>query len=65
MTEHKKFADVSNKVAENNQRVCPECSYVFRGNGWDGIDSHWKAKHDHIMPYKDAWTLIKAENYKS
>jgi hypothetical protein len=28
------------------QRVCPECSYQFRGNGWDGIDGHWRAKHE-------------------
>lgn len=63
MTKQQKFNDASKEVG--NHRVCPECSHVFRGNGWDGIDAHWKAKHEHIMPYKDAWTLIKAETYKS
>ena len=36
-------------------RVCPECTHVFQGNGWDGIDAHWRAGHEVIMPYKDFW----------
>ncbi|MFT4116541.1 hypothetical protein [Bradyrhizobium sp.] len=44
-------------------KVCPECQHVFQGNGWDGIDAHWRAKHDHIMPYEEAWPLIRAETY--
>ena len=34
-------------------RVCPVCGYEFQGNGWDGIDFHWPAKHDDVMPYPD------------
>jgi|HubBroStandDraft_6_1064221.scaffolds.fasta_scaffold1518772_1 hypothetical protein len=26
-------------------KICPECDHVFLGNGWDGIDAHWKARH--------------------
>ena len=44
--------------------ICPECNHVFGGNGWDGIDSHWRAKHEHIMPYEKAWPLIRNGNYK-
>jgi hypothetical protein len=41
-------------------KVCPECSHVFRGGTWGGIDAHWKTFHNHIMPYKEAWPIIKA-----
>ncbi|SDR55805.1 hypothetical protein SAMN05519103_05201 [Rhizobiales bacterium GAS113] len=44
-------------------KVCPECGHVFQGNGWDGIDAHWKAKHGDVMPYKEAWKLIKSGTY--
>jgi hypothetical protein len=45
------------------QKICPECGHTFRGNGFDGIDAHWRAKHEHLMPYKKAWPLIKAGTY--
>ena len=32
-------------------KVCPECWYVFKGNGWDGIDAHWRPRHEDVMPY--------------
>jgi hypothetical protein len=40
--------------------ACPECGYVFRGGTWGGIDAHWKALHNEIMPYRDAWPIIRA-----
>lgn len=46
-------------------KVCPECGHVFKGNGWDGIDAHWKSKHDTVMPYAEAWPLLKANRYLS
>jgi len=46
-------------------KVCPECGHFFQGNGWDGIDAHWRARHDHVMPYAEAWPLIKSGQYES
>tara|TARA_R110002110_G_scaffold137735_2_gene323082 strand:+ start:9458 stop:9718 length:261 start_codon:yes stop_codon:yes gene_type:complete len=51
--------------AKASPKVCPECGHVFKGNGWDGIDAHWKAKHEDIMPYEDAWPLLKAGTYNA
>ncbi|MCK5744787.1 MAG: hypothetical protein KAH44_01160 [Oricola sp.] len=45
--------------------VCPECGHVFQGNGWDGIDAHWRSKHENVMPYEEAWPLLKAGKYPS
>lgn len=44
-------------------KVCPECGHVFKGAGWDGIDAHWKSKHEDIMPYEEAWPLLKSGTY--
>jgi len=43
--------------------VCPECDHPFRGKGFDGIDAHWRAKHEHIIPYSEAWPLIRSGTY--
>jgi len=43
-------------------RVCPECGHVFKGNGWDGIDAHWRAKHEQIMPYEAFWDGLCPEH---
>lgn len=53
---------VKEKPAE--KKVCPECGHVFKGNGWDGIDAHWKSKHEDVMPYEEAWPLLKGGTYK-
>jgi hypothetical protein len=45
-------------------KVCPECGHTFRGNGWDGLDAHWKAKHEAVMSYALAWPLIQSNRYK-
>lgn len=47
------------KTGSGNQRVCPECGYAFQGGTWGGIDAHWKAFHRDIMPYSNAWPIIK------
>jgi len=47
----------------SGQKACPECGHQFQGNGWDGIDAHWKSPrvgHEHVMPYKEAWPIIRA-----
>jgi len=44
--------------------VCPECGHQFKGNSWGGIDAHWKANHENIMLYDEAWPLIKSGQYQ-
>ena len=39
-------------------RVCPECGHRFRGNGWDGIDAHWRAKHESVLSYEHFWATL-------
>ena len=51
------------RLRGDQRKVCPECRHIFKGNGWDGIDAHWKSKHEAIMPYEDAWPLLKAGRY--
>lgn len=46
------------------ENVCPECGHQFRGNGFDGIDAHWRANHEHQMPYRVAWPMIQSGTYR-
>jgi hypothetical protein len=46
-------------------KICPECAHRFQGNGWDGIDAHWKAKHESVMPYREAWPLLRDGAYRA
>jgi hypothetical protein len=46
----------SSRRLENGQRrECPKCDKVFQGNGWDGIDAHWRAKHEREIRYEEFW----------
>lgn len=47
----------------DDKKICPECGHVFKGNGWDGIDAHWRSKHEAKMPYEQAWPLLKSGKY--
>ena len=51
---------VSQKV--ETPSICPECGHVFQGNGWDGIDAHWRANHEQVMPYKEFWASLCPEH---
>lgn len=42
-----------------NPKTCPECGYVFKGKGWDGVDAHWRSKHEEVMPYERACRSLK------
>lgn len=55
------------KVAkpQSEAKVCPEYGHVFKGNGWDGVDAHWKSRHESIMPYVKAWPFLKSGTYKA
>lgn len=48
------------RTAPPDAKTCPECGHAFRGGSWGGIDAHWKALHGGIMPYRDAWPIIRA-----
>lgn len=45
------------------QKTCPICGHRFKGNGWDGIDAHWRSRHEEILPYERAWPLIRSGRY--
>ncbi len=34
------------RLEPGQRRECPECGHAFQGKGWDGIDAHWKARHE-------------------
>jgi hypothetical protein len=52
------------KKTPSPANVCPECDHQFRGNGFDGIDAHWRAKHESLMPDRVAWPLIQSGTYR-
>jgi hypothetical protein len=41
-------------------QTCPICGHVFQGNGWDGIDAHWRAKHTSLETYEAFWENLCA-----
>jgi hypothetical protein len=48
--------------SRDSPKVCPICRHSFQGTGWDGFVAHWRAKHEDIMRYREAWPLIQAIN---
>lgn len=56
--------DKTRQKVSTGKYVCPECGHQFKGGTWGGIDAHWKSKHAHIMPYEEAWELIRNGEYK-
>ena len=51
-----------NGIKKDRPRICPICGHVFQGNGWDGIDSHWRANHEDLMRYEDFWGSLCDEH---
>jgi hypothetical protein len=51
-------------MAEKGTKICPECGYRFKGYGFDGIDAHWRARHEGVIPYEVAWQAIKVGQFK-
>ena len=64
--DEERFNEKLRKIAKqvDEKKVCPECGHVFKGNGWDGIDAHWRSKHENVMTYEDAWPLLRNGKYK-
>ena len=48
---------------ERSPNVCPECGHRFQGQGWEGIDAHWRARHEDVMTFEHAWELLRTGNY--
>lgn len=48
-----------NDVTATN-KTCPECGHAFKGKGWGGIDAHWRRFHEGVMPYSQAWSIIRS-----
>lgn len=48
----------------NDEKHCPVCGHVFMGDGWTGIDAHWKAKHENVMPYELFWVTLCEQHKK-
>ena len=49
---------MAKRMVGSEQKICPVCQHAFRGNGWDGIDAHWRSKHEDVMPYEDQLPLF-------
>jgi hypothetical protein len=49
-------------ISKGRPRQCPICGHEFQGNGWDGVDAHWRAKHEDIMPYEKFWASLCSEH---
>ncbi|HUX44916.1 MAG TPA: hypothetical protein VMV57_09215 [Terracidiphilus sp.] len=49
---------------EAEEKICPVCGHRFKGRGWDGIDAHWRARHEAILPYERAWPLLRSGRYR-
>jgi hypothetical protein len=49
-------------VPVSPQKTCPICSHHFQGNGWDGVDAHWRSKHEAFMPYQNFWDALCREH---
>ena len=47
-----------NEIPKERPRICPLCGHCFKGNGWDGIDAHWRACHENVMSYVAFWDSL-------
>ena len=55
---------IAPQISEALQKLCPLCGHRFKGKGWDGIDAHWRSKHEATMSYERAWPLIRSGRYR-
>jgi len=46
-------------------RVCPLDGHVFRGSGWDGIDAHYRAKHEEGGESYEVWWQRICQDHRS
>jgi hypothetical protein len=46
------------RLEAQHRRECPFCDHVFKGHGWDGIDAHWRSRHEGGMKYQSFWNSL-------
>jgi len=39
-------------------KTCPVCLKVFQGDGYEGLDAHWRHHHEDVMPYEEARRVL-------
>jgi hypothetical protein len=44
-------------VPKRGRRRCPLCGRVFR-SGWEGVVSHWNARHASDVRYETFWASL-------
>lgn len=54
----------ANGLPVSREKVCPICGHRFQGHGWDGIDAHWRSKHESVAPYREFWESL-CEKHRS
>lgn len=42
---------------------CPECGGEFTPSQRDSIEPHWRAEHEDVMPFRQAWPLLRDSIY--
>lgn len=45
-------------IPTTGPRICPLCEHEFQGNGWDGINAHWRSRHEGETPYTEFWNSL-------
>ena len=43
------------------RRRCPLCSRSFR-SGWEGVETHWRARHKAALGYERFWSSLCREH---
>lgn len=54
----------AHQIPVTSQKICPLCSHLFKGQGWWGIDAHWKSQHEKGMPYQTFWAGL-CDNHRN
>lgn len=51
-------------MTTSRPRACPFGDDTFKGNGWDGIDAHYKARHERQTDesYESWWSRMCDEH---
>ena len=50
------------RAPKTGPRVCPACDHTFQWNAWEGIDAHWRSKHEHLRSYEAFWRTLCKEH---